>query len=91
MISLGAISVVGQAAARVILTYTRPLRPGEFVRIGEYEGAVTELDMFTASICTGLREVLTSPISRITGTVTKNYSRTVQGLGYEVDTVVTDG
>jgi len=91
MISLGASSVVGQAAAGLILTYTRTLRPGEFVRIGDYEGTVTELGMFTTSIRTGLGEVLTLPNSMITGTVTKNYSRTVKGPGYVVDTVVTIG
>ncbi len=91
MISLGATSVVGQAAAGLILTYTRTLRPGEFVRIGDYEGTVTELGMFTTSIRTGLGEVLTLPNSMITGTVTRNYSRAVQGPGYVVDTVVTIG
>ncbi|WP_053160196.1 mechanosensitive ion channel family protein [Pseudomonas sp. P1.8] len=91
MISLGASSVVGQAAAGLILTYTRTLRPGEFVRIGDHEGTVTELGMFTTTIRTGLGEVLTLPNSMITGTVTKNYSRVVQGPGYVVDTVVTIG
>jgi small-conductance mechanosensitive channel len=91
MISLGATSVVGQAASGLILTYTRTLRPGEFVRIGEYEGTVTELGIFTTRIRTGLGEVLTLPNSMITATVTKNYSRTVQGPGYVVDTVVTIG
>jgi len=91
MISLGATSVVGQAAAGLILTYTRTLRPGEFVRIGEHEGTVTELGMFTTRIRTGLGEVLTIPNSMITSTVTKNYSRTVQGAGYVVDTTVTIG
>ncbi|WP_454865987.1 mechanosensitive ion channel family protein [Pseudomonas umsongensis] len=91
MISLGASSVVGQAASGLILTYTRTLRPGEFVRIGEYEGTVTELGIFTTRIRTGLGEVLTLPNSMITATVTKNYSRTVQGPGYVVDTVVTIG
>ncbi|QBF26714.1 mechanosensitive ion channel [Pseudomonas tructae] len=91
MISLGATSVVGQAAAGLILTYTRTLRPGEYVRIGEYEGTVTELGMFTTTIRTGLGEVLTLPNSMITGAVTKNYSRVVQGQGYVVDTTVTIG
>ena len=91
MISLGASSVVGQAAAGLILTYTRTLRPGEFVRIGEHEGTVTELGMFTTRIRTGLGEVLTLPNSMITNAVTKNYSRTVQGPGYVVDTTVTIG
>ncbi|MDD1013892.1 mechanosensitive ion channel family protein [Pseudomonas sp. TNT2022 ID1025] len=91
MISLGATSVVGQAAAGLILTYTRTLRPGEYVRIGDYEGTVTELGMFTTTIRTGLGEVLTLPNSMITGAVTKNYSRVVQGQGYVVDTTVTIG
>ncbi|WP_459731142.1 mechanosensitive ion channel family protein [Pseudomonas sp. MHK4] len=91
MISLGATSVVGQAAAGLILTYTRTLRLGEYVRIGEYEGTVTELGMFTTRIRTGLGEVLTLPNSLITGAVTKNYSRAVKGMGYVVDTVVTIG
>ncbi|MCE1118612.1 MULTISPECIES: mechanosensitive ion channel family protein [Pseudomonas] len=91
MISLGATSVVGQAAAGLILTYTRTLRPGEYVRIGEHEGTVSELGMFTTTIRTGLGEVLTLPNSMITGAVTKNYSRVVQGQGYVVDTTVTIG
>ncbi|WP_431484586.1 mechanosensitive ion channel family protein [Pseudomonas solani] len=91
MISLGASSVVGQAAAGLILTYTRTLRVGEFVRIGEHEGTVTELGMFTTRVRTGLGEVLTIPNSMITSSVTKNYSRAVQGPGYVVDTTVTIG
>ncbi|WP_448196561.1 mechanosensitive ion channel family protein [Pseudomonas putida] len=91
MISLGATSVIGQGAAGLILTYTRTLRVGEFVRVGEYEGTVTEVGMFTTTIRTGLGEVLTLPNSMITGAVTKNYSRIVQGQGYVVDTVVTIG
>lgn len=91
MVSLGATSVIGQGAAGLILTYTRTLRVGEFVRVGDYEGTVTEVGMFTTTIRTGLGEVLTLPNSMITGSVTKNYSRIVQGPGYVVDTMVTIG
>ncbi|BAN52451.1 MULTISPECIES: mechanosensitive ion channel family protein [Pseudomonas] len=91
MISLGATSVIGQGAAGLILTYTRTLRVGEFVRVADYEGTVTEVGMFTTTIRTGLGEVLTLPNSMITASVTKNYSRIVQGPGYVVDTVVTIG
>lgn len=91
MVSLGASSVVGQAAAGLILTYTRTLRPGEYVQIGDNEGTVTEMGMFTTSILTGQGEVLTIPNSMITGSVTRNFSRTVQGPGYIVDTTVTIG
>ncbi|MBS1142342.1 MAG: mscS2 [Proteobacteria bacterium] len=91
MVSLGASSVVGQGAAGLILTYTRTIRAGEYVRIGEHEGTVVRIGMFTTVIRTGLGEELTLPNSMITGTVTKNYSRTVKGSGYVVDTTVTIG
>ncbi|NJD24904.1 MAG: mechanosensitive ion channel [Betaproteobacteria bacterium] len=91
MISLGASSVVGQAASGLILTYTRTLHVGEYVRIGDNEGTVTRLGAFTTTIRTGLGEELTLPNSLITGSVTRNYSRTVRGPGYIVDTTVTIG
>lgn len=91
MVSLGASSVVGQGAAGLILTYTRTIRAGEYVRIGEHEGTVVRIGMFTTCIRTGLGEELTLPNSMITGAVTKNYSRTVDGAGYVVDTTVTIG
>lgn len=91
MISLGASSVVGQGAAGLILTYTRTIRAGEYVRIGDHEGTVTAMGMFTTTIRTGLGEELTIPNSLITGSVTKNYSRAVLGNGYVVDTTVTIG
>ena len=91
MISLGASSMVGQAAAGLILTYSRTLKTGEYVRVGDNEGTVTEVGMFNTTIRTGLGEVLTLPNSMITGSVTRNYSRAVQGRGYIVDTVVTIG
>lgn len=47
--------------------------------------------MFTTRIRTGIGEVLTIPNSMITGTVTKNYSRTLAGSGYLLDTSVTIG
>ncbi len=91
MISLGASSVVGQAAAGLILTYSHTLKSGEYVRVGEHEGTVTEVGMFNTTIRTGLGEVLTLPNSLITGSVTRNYSRVVKGVGYIVDTTVTIG
>lgn len=91
MVSLGASSIVGQGAAGLILTYTRNIRVGEFVRISDHEGTVTKMGIFTTTIRTGLGEELTIPNSLITGSITKNYSRVVEGRGYVVDTTVTIG
>lgn len=91
MLSIGASSLVGQGASGLILTYARVFRPGEYVRIGDHEGTVTELGMFTTRIRTGLGEELTLPNSLILGSVSKNYSRAVAAPGFVLDTTVTIG
>ncbi len=91
MISLGASNLVGQAASGLILTYGRVFRRGEYVRIADQEGTVTEVGMFATRIRTGLGEEVTISNSTILGSTTKNYSRAVQGEGYVLDTTVTIG
>ncbi len=91
MLSLGSSNLVGQAVSGLILTYSHTLRVGEYVRIADVEGTVTEMGTFAIRIRTGLGEELTLPNAMIVGTVTKNYSRTVNGNGYIVDTVLTIG
>ena len=91
MVTLGGSSLFGQAASGMVLMYSRTLRVGEYVRINEHEGTVTEMGAFITRIRTGLGEELTFPNSLVLGSVSKNYSRTVQGGGYVVDTVVTIG
>ena len=91
MVSIGASGIVGQAASGLILMYTRTFRPGEYVRIGEHEGTIVEMGMFTTRIRTGLGEELTVPNSFALAVVSKNYSRAVKGAGFVLDTTVTIG
>ena len=91
MLSLGASSMVGQAASGLILTYGRTYRKGEYVRVAEHEGTVTELGIFTTRIRTGLGEELTISNATILAGTTKNFSRVVQGEGFVLDTTVTIG
>lgn len=91
MISLGASNLVGQAASGMILTYGRVYRKGEYVRIADQEGTVTEVGIFATRIRTGLGEELTLSNSTILGGTTRNYSRAVKGPGFVLDTTVTIG
>jgi small-conductance mechanosensitive channel len=91
MVSVGASGIVGQAASGLILMYTRTFRPGEYVRVGDSEGTVVALGMFTTRVRTGMGEELTLPNSMVLGTVTRNYSRALHGAGFIVDVVVTIG
>lgn len=91
MVTLGGSSLFGQAASGMVLMYSRTLRVGEYVRIGDHEGTVTEMGAFITRVRTGLGEELTFPNSLVLGSVSKNYSRAVRGRGYVVDTTVTIG
>jgi small-conductance mechanosensitive channel len=91
MFTIGGSSVFGQAVSGLVLMYSRTIRVGEYVRINDHEGTVTEMGAFTTRIRTGLGEELTLPNALVLGTVTKNYSRVVKGRGFVLDTTVTIG
>lgn len=91
MISLGASSLIAQAASGLILTYSRIYRQGEFIHVNGHEGTITDLGMFTTRIRNGMGLEITLPNALVLGNVTKNYSRAVQGPGFVIDTKVTIG
>ncbi len=91
MVSLGATGAVGQAASGMMLLYSRSLRPGEWVKIGEHQGIVTSVGMFSTRLRTGFGEEIVLPNSVVVGTTTLNYSRLGGGNGVLVETGVTIG
>jgi small-conductance mechanosensitive channel len=91
MISLGGASVIGQAFSGLVLMYAKAFRAGDFVRIGDVEGTVMEIQLFATRLRTGMGVEVTLPNSGIMSTNVQNYSRAVAGTGYVVDTVVTIG
>jgi small-conductance mechanosensitive channel len=91
MLSLGASGVVNQAVSGLMLMYTRALRPGEFVQIGEYEGTVKSVGFVTTRIETLRREEINIPNAVIATSVTRNYSRLADAGGIWIATKVTIG
>jgi small-conductance mechanosensitive channel len=91
MISLGASNLVGQAASGLILIYSRTLKPGEYVKIGETHGTVTDLGMFATRVETGLGEEVVLPNSFVLSNTTRNYSRATADAGYILDVTTTIG
>jgi len=91
MISLGSTSLVGQAASGLMLLYSRTIRVGEWVRIGEHEGVVTNVGMLTTRLRTGLGEEKVLPNNVVVGTTTLNFSRHAKGRGHLVQAGVTIG
>jgi small-conductance mechanosensitive channel len=91
MVSLGASSVVGQAASGYILMYSRSIRQGDFVRIGDYEGTVVSMSMLSTKIRTALDEEINVPNAVIISSITKNYTRLTKDTGAVMTTTVTIG
>ena len=91
MISIGASSLVGQAASGMILMYSRALKIGEYVKIGDSEGTVSEMGMFATRLATGKGEDVVLPNSYVVSNTTRNFSRSVHGKGFVLHTTVTIG
>jgi small-conductance mechanosensitive channel len=92
MLSLGASGVVGQLMAGLSLMYSRALRVGEYVRIGDVEGTVTALGVFATKLQTGLGEEVSLPNAVVFSQSVRNFSRLVQDNGqYMLHTAVTIG
>lgn len=75
MVSIGASSIVGQGAAGLILMYTRSLRRGDYVRVGDVEGTVIEPGVFETRLRTGLGVDVAMPNAWIMSNTISNYSR----------------
>ncbi len=91
MLSIGASGVVNQAVSGLMLMYTKALRPGEFVQVGETEGTVTSVGFLTTRIETLRNVEVTLPNAYLASNVTRNFSRLVANGGMRVTTSVTIG
>ncbi len=75
VLSLGSSGIMSQAMSGLVLMYSRALKPGDYVRIGETEGTVIELGMLSTKIKTTKREEVTLPNAIVVGASVKNFSR----------------
>jgi small-conductance mechanosensitive channel len=91
LLSIGSAGTVNQAVSGLMLMYSRALRVGDFVQIGETMGTVVTLGMFSTRIQTNLGEIVSLPNAVIVGTTTKNYSREEETGGVLLTTSVTIG
>jgi small-conductance mechanosensitive channel len=91
MVSLGSSGIVNQVMSGLTLTYSRALRLGDFVRIGDVEGTVTHLGSLSTKVRTPRGEEVTIPNAVVVSTQTTNYSRFADSDGVLTPTSVTIG
>jgi len=60
-IALSSTTLVGNAMAGLMLKSLRKIRPGNFIRVGEYYGRVSEMDLLHTEIQTEERDLMTLP------------------------------
>jgi len=90
MLSLGSSGLIGQVMGGFTLTYSRALRRGDFVSVGDVQGTVTQLGTLSTKIRTVRNEDVTIPNQVVVSQIVTNYSRDVEN-GVFVGTDVTLG
>lgn len=91
LISLGSSSVVGNALAGLVLTYSRAYRTGDRIRIGDTVGDVVELGPFNTRLRTTKDEEVIVPNAVVMGGSVVNYSRFAHDGGVQISAKVTIG
>ena len=93
MLTLGSSGVVNQLMSGLVLVYSRALRVGDYVVIGQDEGVVQEVGTLATKLVTMRNEEITIPNAVLVSSPIKNYSRkseesgtlaaTKVGVGYD--------
>lgn len=92
--SLGSTSVVGNLVSGLVITYMRPFKKGDRIKIGEHVGDVVEKSALVTRIKTPNNEIITIPNSNVMAAQTVNYSHSARihgliiqntiGVGYNI-------
>jgi len=90
VVSLGSSGLVNQLMSGLVVVYSRALRPGEIVRVGEHFGGVKEVRLLSTKLVAKGEEI-TIPNAVLVGTTVTNYSRLGGANGPVVSTSVTIG
>ena len=89
LFSFGSSSAISNIVAGIVLTYMRPFKIGDRVRVGEVTGDVIEKNLLITRIRTSKNEDITVPNSTILNGSTINYSSVSQELGLILNTNIT--
>jgi small-conductance mechanosensitive channel len=91
LFSLGSSSAISNAVAGLVITYMRPFKIGDRIKIGELTGDVVEKSLLVTRIRTIKNENITIPNSTILSGHTTNYTTSAKELGLILHTSVTIG
>ena len=91
LFSLGSSSAISNVIAGLVITYMRPFKIGDRIKIGDITGDVIEKSMLVTRIKTPKNEEITIPNSSILSGNTTNYSTIARNEGLIIYSTVTIG
>jgi small-conductance mechanosensitive channel len=91
IISLGSSSVIGNVMAGLVITYMRPFKIGDRIKLNDTVGNVVEKTPFVTRIKTPKNEIVTIPNSFIMSSHTVNYSASARNYGLIIHSEVSFG
>ncbi|MBZ0201401.1 MAG: mechanosensitive ion channel [Ignavibacteria bacterium] len=91
LFSLGSSTAISNMVAGIVITYMRPFKIGDRVKIGEVVGDVVSKNMLVTRVRTIKNEEITIPNSNVMSNHTINFSSSAKELGLIMHTTVTIG
>lgn len=91
IVSLGSSSVIGNIIAGLVITYMRPFKMGDRIKLNDTTGDIIEKTPLVTRIRTPKNEVVTVPNSFIMSSHTVNYSTSAREYGLIIHSEVSIG
>lgn len=91
IISLGSSTVIGNVIAGWVITYMRPFKKGDRIKLNDTVGDIIEKTPLVTRIRTAKNEIVTMPNSFIMSSQSINYSRSAHEFGLILHAEVTIG
>lgn len=91
LFSLGSTSIISNIVSGLVITYMRPFKIGDRIKMGEYLGNVVEKTPLVTRIKTPKNELITIPNGTIMNAQTINYTESANDYGLVLYTTVTMG
>lgn len=91
IVSLGSSTVIGNIIAGLVITYMRPFKLGDRIKLNDTTGNVIEKTPFVTRLKTPKNELVTIPNSFIMSSHTTNYSSSARNYGLIIHSEVTIG
>ncbi len=88
IVSLGSTAVIGNIMAGLVITYMRPFKVGDLIKINETTGYVIEKTPLVTRVRTLKNEIITIPNASMMSSQTINYNESADNYGLIIHTTV---